>query len=135
MTVRAATPADLPLIRHIADVAYAPGYFEQPASDAWVLGMIASPKHLVLIGMRCWIAASVSAFPWAPSRLNGALLVAASLGHATGELLSMVRAAAKWARELGAARFYLSAATGVDFGGLAKRIGARLVSPTYVLEM
>ena len=55
-------------------------------------------------------------------------------GRASKELFHMAEIAAEWFRSKGAKAIYLGTITGVDLGPIARYLGARQNSPSYVVE-
>lgn len=94
-----------------------------------------SPNAFLMRGERAWLNVGLSSLPWQPTTKEARFLPIASQGRGMVELVRMTELAIDWAREKGASRFYFAAMTGIDLGPLAKRFGARPVSPSYVLDL
>ena len=130
--VRVVTPDDIPWLHAVCAAAYQRGHYEPDAAEIWVRAMIASPAYLVLRGRKAWMAATVSGLPYAPKYLVGRIVAVA--GKASKELFAMADIVAAWFRRMGAKAIYLGTITGVDLGPIARRLGAKPNSPSYVVE-
>lgn len=134
-TIRRVTENDIPWLHELCAHAYPKGFFDPVASEIWVRRMLTSNDHLCIRGERSWLVATVNCAPWNPKVKVGSLLPVSSFGDATEEIRGMLSTATSWAREKGATLFFFSAITGYDFGPLVVPMGAKTISPAYVLEL
>ena len=134
--IRRVTEEDIPWLHALCASAYPPGYYDPIASEQWLRLLLCTPSVLLLRGSSAWLNGAVSSLPWQPATREARLLpVASNSPRAAWELVKMTGMAIDWAREKGASKFYFAAVTGVDLGPLARRFGAKPVSPSYVLDL
>lgn len=134
MEPRRLTPADMPWLHELCAQAYPPGYYDRDAADAWVRRIIESPDYVAMRGKSACMICGLFAYPYAPAIKIAFHALVASFGRAARELLAMTALCAEWAKANGARALLWTAATGVDFGPLAKRFGAHPISPAYALD-
>lgn len=133
--IRRVTEADTAWLHALGAHAYPDGTYDRDAAEQWITSLMKSQNHLLLRGDRAWVAAWVQSAPYRPQYKTGHFMVVASFGGATRELREMTDAAVKWAREREASRMYWSNIADIDFGPIAKPLGAVRCSPAYMLEL
>mgnify|MGYP001549724377 CR=1 FL=1 len=133
--IRPLTEADFPWCHDLCRRAYPMGYYDPRSAQNWFTGLLKSPGVCALRGEKAFAIAAVQERPWNPARSDAFLLPVVAPDGSGFELYRIMRELVRWARAAGAEEFHFDAITGVDFGPIARRLGASPVSPNYVLKL
>ena len=134
--IRPASLEDFDLIIAIAKAAYADAEGVDVAGcRAWAAQVVLRPDVLIVVGERCFAVGSVSATFYRPDVRKGYMLFLAGLPGAVFEECAALRYLISWAKERGAQSFHFGEQTGVNLAPIARRVGATVDRPSYVVEM
>ncbi|MDE2099895.1 MAG: hypothetical protein KGL39_21760 [Patescibacteria group bacterium] len=133
--IRPLTPADFPWCHDLCRRAYPLGYYDPMASQRWFEALLQSSGFRALRGDKAFAIAAIQERPWNPARTDAFLLPVVAPDRSGFELYRLIRALVVWAKRVGADQFHFDAITGVDFGPIAQRLGAKPASPNYILQL
>ena len=98
-----------------------------------------SESHLWLRGEHAFFSALITRAFWkkasAALTLNDLFYCADTSHKGIFELLKMFEKAAAWGRHKGCAKFEFAGSWGMDLSMLAKRLGGKVVSTTYAIDL
>jgi len=131
LMARSATPDDLDRIFEIARAAYPA--FDEDACRQWALGAFQSPNITILVGRRAFGVSGITAPFYAPARKRGTMLFLAAERGAGYEPCAILRRMVRWAMENGSLEYRFGAETDARMVVFAKRLGAQLDKPSWVI--
>ena len=134
--LRQITPDDMPWIQALCARRYDNRY-DFTTSTAWALNIVLR-SPLLFHAFRTDRAFSVShlyTMPWTAKELEVDMMFVCAEEGAMWDVFHLCHASMQWARERSAKRWRISSDTGYELGPIAERLGARRISPRYVLDL
>ena len=129
--IRSATLDDMDRILEIARSAYP--QFDEVGARAWGQGAMSNPGFCVLLGEKTFGVTGISAPFYAPRNLRATMLFLASQERAGYEPCLLLRRMVSWAFDNGAQSYRFGSDTDANMVTFAKRLGARLDKPSWVM--
>lgn len=132
--IRRATYNDIPFLLEVARERYAQR-FDDTAVTEFLRRAIAEPSMLVLRSEAGGAVASITRQFWGGNPRAYLLFVAARAGRGlVADGVRLVRAVDEWRRSRGAESLHFGEDTGIDFTPLARRLGAQVDRPSFVIR-
>lgn len=133
--IRDVVKEDIPWVLDVARVAYKPLIpdFQEEGARHWLEACLVDPTVIFLRGIRTVAIAAVMRVPWT-KELACDLMQLFALPGGRMEPVAIVREVARRARAMGGARMFLGSVF-ADLTPIARRLGARTLSMSYVLEL
>lgn len=133
---RLLTEADIPWMLDIGHRRYS-NRFDPMATEGWFRNIVLRAP-LVFLPVRldnAFLIGSLNIIPWAPGELEANIvLIVAEDGH-MWEAIELLRFSIHWAKTRRATEWRLTSETEIEFGPIAKRLGATDISPRYLLRL
>ena len=131
--IRKATVDDFPFIIDLAVKRYPK--FDVESSLLWARKAIDLPGIMIARGEKSFAIGSIAAPFYDPTTFRGYMVFLCAQEDCGYEPVPLARFLIKWALiERGASSFHFGEATGVNLAPLAKRLGADIDSPSYVVK-
>lgn len=111
--------------------------FEPMATEAWFRNIVLRAP-LVFLAVRldgAFLIAALNMIPWAPGELEGNVVLVVADEGCMWQALELLRFSIAWAKMRRATEWRLTSETEVELGPLAKRLGAKELSPRYCLRL
>jgi hypothetical protein len=131
--IRPATTDDIPFMLRLARARYNRPFDDKQAS-AFLARAIRDPEMCVLVSERGAALGAITQSFWDAPRAYLMFIVAFPGRGMIGEGVALVRAVNRWRCERGAESLHFGEDTGLNFAPLARRVGAEVDRPTYVLR-
>lgn len=132
--IREATPADIPFLLDLAKERY-DRPFDVEAAKAFLRASMLEPSSVVLRSDNGAAVVSITRAFWNEKpRAYLVFIVSRPTRGMIGDGMRLARAADAWRRGRGAVAMHFGEDTGINMGVLAKRLGARVDRPSYVLD-
>lgn len=138
MIIRQCTADDIPWLLALSELAYRKtdyGDFNATAAKGWLVKYIDNPRVLCVRGKETAALAQVNPVFWKPEEKTCELQFLASTGtkNAAFELLKILEFINELRKKSGCATFWINSRI-ADLEPLAKRLGARLIAKSYLVE-
>lgn len=131
--IRRAVADDIPHIVELAKARY--GAFHEENVRDWLNKAVVMDNYLVLIGERCAGVCTVHPFFYNPSELHATQLYEVAAPGAGWEPYKLFKGLVNWAlADKGAIEYHFGSATSTDLSPFAKRYGAELDRPSWVIR-
>lgn len=131
--IRRATRDDIPFLLDVARSAYG-ARFESGAAATFIARALGEPSMIVLRGEHGGAVASMTRSFYDSAPRAYLLFIASRPGRGLlGEGVALVRAVDAWRRERGAIALHFGEDTGVNLAPIARRLGAAVDRPSYVI--
>jgi hypothetical protein len=111
--------------------------FDPMATEGWFRNIVLRAP-LVFLPVRldgAFLIAALNIIPWAPGELEANVVLIVADEGCMWQALELLRFSIDWAKMRRATEWRLTSETEVEFGPIAKRLGAKDVSPRYCLRL
>lgn len=111
--------------------------FDLMATEAWFRSIVMKAP-LVFLPVRlddAFLIAALNIIPWVPGELEANVVMVAADEGCMYQALELLRFSIEWAKKRRATEWRLTSETEVELGPLAKRLGAKELSPRYCLRL
>jgi hypothetical protein len=134
--IRLLVPSDFPFMWELAQRRLPDRVFASEAAQEWFLQqvLIRQDLYLPIRTSDAFLIAMLSLVPWNLSSRECLVLFLVTDEHAIWQGLSLLRGSIKWAKMSGAAHWHIWHDHS-DAGILARRVGAKLNTPRYRLDL
>jgi len=130
------TENDLPWLIFLCKKKYSSRY-DQATTEGWFRNIVLkSPLMFRAVRTKNAFAISmISVVPWLPSEFECNVVFIAADDDALWEAMKLLRDSIEWARLRKCVRWRLTSDTENDLCGIARRLGAKEISPRFTLEL
>jgi hypothetical protein len=136
VTPRLLTEADIPWMVDLGRRRYS-NRFDVMATEAWFRNIVMKAP-LVFLPVRldsAFLIMALNVIPWVPGELEGNVILVAADNGCMWQALELLRFSIEWAKKRRATEWRLTSETEVELGPLARRLGAKELSPRYCLRL
>jgi hypothetical protein len=133
---RLLTEADIPWMLDLGRRRYS-NRFDPMATEGWFRNIVLRAP-LVFLPVRldgAFLIAALNIIPWAPGELEANVVLVVAEEGGMWQAIELLRFSIDWAKMRRATEWRLTSETEVEFGAIAKRLGALEVSPRYCLRL
>ncbi len=131
--IRRATLDDLDFLIDLAASVY--GDFNEQNARLWICKTLEVPAAVIFRGEAGAVVATVNAPFYRPAEIRAFIVFIACQDPRLREGVRLCREVVNWGRTMGAQSLRFGSQTDCDLAPLAKRLGAKTESPSFVLEL
>lgn len=127
---------DLPWLAYLCKKHY-PDRYDQEGTEGWFRNIVLKAPLLFYPARtrNAFTITMLSCLPWLPAEWHADVILTYADDGAIWEVMSLLRSSIAWSRRRRATHWRLCSDTDYDFAPLASRMGAKVISPRFVLEL